>query len=166
MNRQIVVIAHNIRSAHNVGSIMRTCEGIGVAKLFLSGYTPYPAAPNDSRMPHVAKKNDEKIAKIALGAEKLLDWQYEGDIVYLIEKLRNDGYKIVGLEQTIKSVPLPSINTKEGKLCLIEGNEVNGLDNSVLNQLDMIVEIPMLGKKESFNVVQALAMTLYKLTFE
>ena len=74
--RNIIVIAHNIRSTYNVGSIFRTCEGFGVEKLILSGYTPYPLVKNDSRLPHITEKITRQIHKTALGAEQLISFAY------------------------------------------------------------------------------------------
>lgn len=162
--REIVVIAHNIRSAHNVGSLLRTAEGLGVSKVYLSGYTPYPICQNDERLPHIANKVGAQIHKTALGAEKALDWQHPDDISQTISDLKGQGYTIAALEQSAGSTPLPSL--KPGpKIALLLGSEIGGLDKKLLKQCDDCLEIPMFGKKESFNVVQAAAMALYHLTF-
>ena len=99
MNK-IVVIAHNVRSANNVGSLFRTAEGLGVKKLYLSGYTPYPAMPTDERLPHTASKVSKQINKTALGAEESLAWGHIKDTASLI-KIGN--VRIVsGMSFTIK----------------------------------------------------------------
>lgn len=158
--RQIVLIAHNIRSCHNVGSLLRTAEGLGVTEVHLTGYTPYPAAANDERLPHLARKIDRQIHKTALGAETMVAWRHRPAIEPVIEELRSDGYVIAALEQAKASSALPDFRPP-GKLALIVGREVEGLEASVLSRTDVILEIPMIGQKESFNVVQAAAMALF-----
>lgn len=162
--RQIILIAHDIRSTHNVGSLFRTAEGLGVAKLFLTGYTPYPISPEDERLPHLAARIDRQIAKTALGAERSLRWEQTDELVPLIKKLRAEGFTAIGIEQAAGSMALPDYRPP-GKVALIVGNEVTGIEPALLAELDKIVEIPMYGRKESFNVVQAAAMTLYHCRF-
>ncbi|MEO5499160.1 MAG: TrmH family RNA methyltransferase, partial [Candidatus Saccharimonadales bacterium] len=101
---EIIVIAHNIRSIHNVGSIFRTSEGFGVSKLILSGYTPYPTIPNDTRLPHLSAALSKKINKTALGAEVIVPFEYT--LVPPFQALRANGFVIVGLEQDASSVPI------------------------------------------------------------
>lgn len=162
--KDIVVIAHNLRSAHNVGSLLRTCDGLGVSHVFLTGYTPYPLKYGDSRLPHIAQKIDHQIAKTALNAEKNLAWEHSDDIDAVLEQLRHNGYKIVAIEQTPTSIAMPDYEVPE-KLALIVGREVEGIEPEVLDTCDDAIEIPMFGLKESFNVVQAAAMALYHCRF-
>lgn len=162
--RQIILIAHDLRSCHNIGSLLRTAEGLGVAKIYLTGYTPYPVREGDTRMPHVAVKLHKQIQKTALGAEIMVDWEYAEDVVSVIKKIKSDGYALVGLEQTTESVPLPDYKPND-KIAVLLGREVQGIDETLLPACDTTVEIPMLGKKESFNVVQAAAMVLYHCRF-
>lgn len=164
MKRQLILIAHNVRSAHNVGSLLRTAEGLGVEKVFLIGYTPYPKSASDKRLPHLVRKIDNMVAKTALGAEKLIAWEHHELIEPVVQSLRNDSYKIYGLEQAPGATALPQFSAP-GKLVLIVGREVEGLEHFVLELCDGVVEIPMLGKKESYNVVQAAAMALYHCRF-
>lgn len=159
----IVLIAHNLRSSHNVGSLLRTADGLGIKMAYLTGYTPYPLAPNDARLPHIAAKVDKQIAKTALGAEKSQRWQHLDSITPVISDLRAQGYQIAALEQTVGSVPLPTF-TPPDKIAVIVGREVEGLESEVLALCDLALEIPMFGQKESFNVVQAAAMVLYQLS--
>lgn len=161
--REIVVIAHDIRSTHNVGSLLRTAEGLGVAKLYFTGYTPYPALPGDTRLPHLAAKLTKQIEKTALGAEKLVPYQ-PVDITECLSALKADGFTVMALEQTNDSVLLPEYRPPE-KVALLLGREVEGIDPALLAQCDGALEIPMFGRKESFNVVQAAAMALYHLRF-
>lgn len=143
---------------------MRTCEGIGVRHLYLTGYTPYPSVPQDERLPHIAHKLTAQIHKTALDAEQLLPWTRLEDPLACIQKLRSEGYTVVALEQTKASVPLPDYRPSD-KVALLLGREVEGIDSTLLEYCDTTVEIPMAGKKESFNVVQAAAMALYHFRF-
>lgn len=157
---KLVVIAHDIRSAHNVGSIFRTCEGLGAAKLFLSGYTPYPLKDSDDRLPHIAEKANAAISKTALGAQNHLNWERSENITELINRLKSFGYQVVGLEQTKRSIDLKKFSPGQN-ITLILGNEVTGIPKNVLKQADKIIEIPLRGKKESLNVAQACAIAVY-----
>jgi tRNA G18 (ribose-2'-O)-methylase SpoU len=162
--RYIVLIAHNLRSCHNVGSLLRTADGLGVKEVWLTGYTPYPSATDDTRMPHLVAKIDKQIRKTALGAETSQQWQHAEDINAVLQKLRDDGYALAAIEQSTKAIPLPHYAPPE-KIALLVGREVEGVEPEVLAQMDTTLEIPMFGKKESFNVVQAAAMGLYHCTF-
>ena len=164
-NRNIVLILDNIRSSHNVGSIFRTAEGLGVSKIYLCGITPYPEVLNDKRLPHLILRTTNKIDKTALGSTKLISYDYCSDSYELINKLKNDGFKIVSLEQDQRSKYLDQTKIESKKIALVIGNEVNGVDLKILDLSDLIVEIRMLGKKESFNVVQAAAIALYQIAF-
>lgn len=161
---QIVLIAHNVRSCHNVGSLLRTAEGLGVHKVYLSGYTPYPQGQKDTRLPHEAAKLHKQIAKTALGAEASQAWEHVDSIQDLLMQLKTQGYMVAAVEQSETSVPLPSFKAPD-KLVLIVGREVEGIEQEILAACQYILEIPMFGKKESFNVVQAAAMALYHCTF-
>lgn len=160
---QLVVIAHNIRSTHNVGSIFRTCEGFGVQTLYLTGHTPYPRLENDSRLPHLADKLHRQIHKTALGAEEMLAFAHESNIKTLLQRLRTEGYVIAGLEQSPASVTVSDFNPP-ARLALILGEEVDGVSFDIQNDCDMLIEIPMQGKKESFNVAVATGIALYGIT--
>ncbi|HZL07595.1 MAG TPA: TrmH family RNA methyltransferase [Candidatus Dormibacteraeota bacterium] len=162
--RRLVLIAHNLRSTHNVGSLLRTCEGLGVERVYLTGYTPYPEHDGDERLPHLAQKIDRQIIKTALGAEKLIEWQHQADLDTVLADLKKQAFVIAALEQAAGSVKLPDYDPPD-KLALIVGREVEGLEPEILAACDLILEIPMFGRKESFNVVQAAAMALYHLRF-
>jgi tRNA G18 (ribose-2'-O)-methylase SpoU len=161
---ELVLIAHNLRSAHNVGSLLRTAEGLGVGKVWLTGYSPYPLSSPDERLPHLARRANNQIVKTALGAEKLVPWEHAKDIEQLLDKLRGDGFTVAALEQTPSALPLPDYKPPQ-KLALIVGREVEGLEPEVLALCDLSLEIPMPGRKESFNVAQAAAMALYHICF-
>lgn len=158
---EIIIIAHNIRSTHNVGAIFRTAEGFGIKKIILSGYTPYPNTENDTRLPHIALKLTSQIHKTALGAEEIVPFEYRE--VPPIDELKNKDYRIVGLEQDEKSSLLPSYQTPD-KVALVLGEEVHGIPAELLEQCEDIIEIPMVGKKESFNVSVAAGIALYHLS--
>ena len=160
--RKIILVVHNVRSAHNVGSVLRTADGLGLEAVYLTGYTPYPPSPNDQRLPHLAQMAGRQIHKTALGAEVAVRWQHEPDITKAIDKLRAAGYSIVALEQTEKSTNLTDFKPP-GKLALVVGSEVGGLEKAVLAHCDIHLQIPMSGKKESFNVAVAAAIALYHL---
>ncbi len=162
--RKLVVIAHDIRSCHNVGSLLRTAEGLGVDTVWFTGYTPYPGKPNDDRLPHIAAKIDKDINKTALGTQNSVAWETSEDLRSVITKLKRSGYHIIALEQDKRALSL--VDYKPGaKTAILLGREVEGIDPEILELCDDIVEIPMLGKKESFNVVQAAAMMLYHCRF-
>lgn len=158
---EIVLLLHNIRSAHNVGSILRTAEGFGVKKIIITGYTPYPEIPSDDRLPHIRSKLTKDIAKTALGAETLVEIVVKSEPP--LAELKKSGFTIVGLEQSKSSVNIRSY-TAPDKMILILGEEVNGINNNWLSQCDDVIEIPMNGLKESFNVSVAAAIALYQLT--
>lgn len=162
--RNIVLIAHNVRSCHNVGSLLRTAEGLAVERVYLTGYTPYPRCPEDSRLPHVAEAADKKIKKTALGAEAMLTWEHNQDIRPVIKLLHQQGFEVAALEQTPQSVNLPAFAVPE-RLALIVGREVEGIEPEIIALADDCVAIAMLGRKESFNVSQATAMALYQFRF-
>jgi 23S rRNA (guanosine2251-2'-O)-methyltransferase len=162
--KEFVLIAHNLRSAHNVGSLLRTAEGLGVVRVWLSGYSPYPLAQHDERLPHLAQKIDRQIQKTALGAGKFVNWRYESDITKLITELHGEDFTIAALEQAPGAIKLPDFKPPD-KLAIIVGREVEGIEPEILELCDVMLEIPMLGRKESFNVAQAAAMALYHLRF-
>lgn len=157
----IVLLAHNIRSTHNVGALFRTAEGFGVSRIILSGYTPYPTIERDTRLPHIHEKLTNQIHKTALGAETLVPFEYTEQPP--LTELKASGYRIVGLEQASKSIPLPDYSPPE-KVALLIGEEVEGIDQTLIEQCDDIIEIAMVGQKESFNVSVATGIALYALT--
>ncbi len=154
MKRKSVVILHNIRSTENVGSIFRTSDALGISKIYLAGYTPAPI----DRFGRWRKD----IAKSALGAEKMVVWESTEDIDSTIEKLKNDGYKIIAIEQDKKSVDYKKISATQ-KMAFIVGNEVDGLPNEILETCDEIAEIPMKGGKESLNVSVAFGVAMFRI---
>ena len=158
---EIIIVAHNIRSTYNVGSIFRTADGFGVTKIYLTGYTPSPRYAGDTRLPHIADKITRQIHKTALDAETIVPFEYSE--VAPLRELAASGYRIVGLEQSPRSVMLPQYHAPS-RIALLLGEEVHGIPADLLRQCDDIIEIPMVGKKESFNVSVATAIALYQLT--
>ncbi len=163
--RTIVLIAHNLRSCHNVGSLLRTAEGLGVHEVILSGYTPYPRHHNDVRLPHEAAKLHSQIQKTALGAEASQKWRHTDTILSVLTDLKDEGYALAALEQSKTSVSLPLFQPPD-KIAIVVGREVEGIEPEIIEHMDSILEIPMFGRKESFNVVQAAAMALYHCRFK
>lgn len=162
---ELIVVLHNIRSTYNVGAILRTAEGFGVSRVILSGYTP---RVHDNRLlPHLREKLDKEIHKTALGAENMLDIYSSDDIYSDMKKMRSDGWQIVGLENNIKDFNPVKLNDEElgkylsRKIILLLGEEVDGIDYSFYKIIDSFVEIPMKGKKESFNVSVAAGIAIY-----
>lgn len=163
--REIILIAHNMRSCHNVGSLLRTAEGLGAAKVYLTGYTPFPLGQaHDARLPHISAKLAKQIHKTALDAENQVEWEHSEDVESVFARLRSDGFVIMAIEQTGTSIPLPEFKASE-RIAILMGREVEGVEPEVLAQCDGALEIPMFGQKESFNVVQAAAMALYQCRF-
>lgn len=163
---QISIILNNIRSIHNVGSIFRTADAGGAEKIYLCGITPSPV----DRF----KKPRQQFTKVSLGAENYLKWEQIGSTgspqadstTKVINKLKKDGYKIFAIEQSKKSIPYHKLKVKSTeKIALILGEEVSGLPESILKRVDKILEIPMLGKKESLNVSVAFGIVLFGILF-
>ncbi|MBR2587024.1 TrmH family RNA methyltransferase [Candidatus Saccharibacteria bacterium] len=175
---QIALILHNIRSCHNVGSILRTADGFGVSKIIFSGYTP---RVDDSRaLPHLRDKINRQIAKTALGAEQYLNLETSDDIEATLKHLAKESV-ILGLENNLKDprkieVSFANLShfrsalestEKQGPkqgIALILGEEVEGIEKDLYKYIDFFLEIPMRGQKESFNVSVATGVALFYLT--
>jgi len=149
---KVYVILHNIRSAHNVGSVFRTSDGAGVSKIFLSGYTP---APTD----RFGRENAE-IKKTSLGATETVPYEVAPDAEALIARLKSEGVEIVAVEQTPKSMSYKTFSqTKD--TAFIFGNEVTGVEKEILDVSDVHIELPMAGSKESLNVSVCAGIVLF-----
>jgi len=149
-----ILILNNIRSVYNVGAIFRTADALGINKIYLSGYTPAPL----DRFGRIRKD----FHKSALGAEKSVPWEQSENILNLIDQLKEEGYRIISIEQDQRSVDYKKVKLNN-KNAFILGSEVEGLSESVLNKSDVISEIKMLGKKESLNVSVAAGIVLSRL---
>ncbi len=161
--RQIIAIAYNWRSCHNVGSLLRTAEGLS-AEVMLCGYTPCPRLANDTRLPHEIRKIEHQIEKTALGAQRSIKWHYQPTWRAALAWLHREEYTVFAVEQSAKALPLQLFHPPP-KAALLYGNEATGLPLDVLNSCQTALEIPMFGKKESYNVVQTVAMSLYHCRF-
>lgn len=145
---------HNVRSAHNVGSIFRTADAAGVTKIYLSGYTPTP-------LDRFGRPQKE-IAKTALGAEHSVSWEYAKSPARTIARLKKEGWKIVGVEQDARALDYRSLKI-DGPALVMLGNEVRGMSKGLRDRCDALVEIPMRGAKESLNVSVAAGIVLFQL---
>lgn len=152
----MVLILHNIRSVHNVGSIFRTADAAGVSKILLSGYTPAPTDRFD-----LPRKD---FAKVSLGAEKTIPWEQTKTLATAVRQCKKENFYIVAIEQAKDSTPLFNFKAPKNKsVALVLGNEVRGLSKQGLALCDAIVEIPMRGKKESLNVSVAAGIAMFAL---
>jgi len=154
MSKSVQLIIHNVRSAHNVGSLFRTADGMGVSKIFLTGYTPAP-------LDRFGRK-DAKLSKVSLGAEEIVPWEQK-EIHELIHELKLHKYEVVALEQSPHAIPLSEYAPKQS-VALIVGNEIDGVTEDILSLCDVTVEIPMKGEKESLNVSNAGAIALFAIS--
>jgi tRNA G18 (ribose-2'-O)-methylase SpoU len=154
MLKTAVLILDNLRSVENTASIFRTADGLGVSKIYLIGTTPAP-------LDRFGRKRAD-FAKVALGAEETVEWRYGAEIGSVIAELREQGFAIISLEQSGKSVDLKGCRAPE-LFALIVGNEVEGVSQTALDASDVVVEIEMKGKKESLNASVSAGIALYAL---
>ena len=152
----LAVLLDNVRSAWNVGSILRSADGFGFLHAYLCGITPTP--------------ENEAVTKTSLGAEHSVTWSYHKDAVKVVKGLKAERWKIYGLEQDLRASPLESLSLlAHGQEphpvshVLIVGNEVTGVDPELLDLCDQILSIPMHGEKKSFNVAIAFSIAAYAL---
>jgi tRNA G18 (ribose-2'-O)-methylase SpoU len=163
-NHPMRLILADIRSAHNVGAILRTADACRVELVYACGYTPYPQLPNDSRPAHVAHSNHHAIAKTALGAETSVPVLHLPDTQSAVQEAHSSGFKIIVAEQAENSLNLYHFQP-DSPLALVLGNEVNGVPPSLFISADAVVELPMLGRKESLNVAVTAGIVMYQLRF-
>lgn len=147
LKKDFILWLHNIRSLHNVGAAFRSADAFGIHQLWISGYTPTPPRP--------------EITKTAIGAEEHVSWKSIKEPEKSALKLKEDGYQLIGLEQTLNSEMLHTFRPEKEKICLILGNEVTGISEDMLPYLDVAVEIPQFGMKHSLNVSVAAGVALY-----
>lgn len=145
-------ILHNIRSIHNVASIFRTADGVGISKLYLSGYTPSPVDRFGRRR--------KKFQKVALGAEETIDWVAVDDIQNLIENLQSENLQVLACEPNQEATDYQEVSVKR-EPCFVFGNEPEGLPGEVIASCDQVIRIPMKGKKTSLNVAVAFGVVTY-----
>lgn len=157
MAKELILIASDIRSAHNVGALFRTADGAGASKIYLAGYTPVPSANK-----HFLTPAEKALRKTALGAEEHLAWEKKDDVASLIAGLKREGFMVYALEQAVGSLDYRQARVA-GKAALVVGNEVDGIPERILTLCDSVVEIPMRGMKNSLNVSVAAGIALYQL---
>ncbi|PIR98540.1 MAG: RNA methyltransferase [Candidatus Colwellbacteria bacterium CG10_big_fil_rev_8_21_14_0_10_41_28] len=153
----MVVVLHNIRSVHNVASIFRTADGLGVDKIYLCGITPAPI----DQLGHYR----EQFIKVSLGAERNIDYEKNVSTGKTIDELKKEGYLIVAVEQYKDSIEYHKFKTKKRKIALVMGGEVSGIPTNILKKADKVLEIPMGGKKESLNVAIAFGIVGYRVKY-
>lgn len=166
---EIILVLHNIRSAVNVGAILRTAEGFGIKKVVCSGYTPCEMKPG--LLPHQVEHTKRMLEKTALGAEKMVRIQYFEDVVRFLKGAKaRPGTRVIGLENNLNDSRLLNLADaanavkNANRVILVLGEEVNGIPPALYPAIDFFAEIPMRGKKESFNVSVATGIALYELT--
>lgn len=153
----IRLLLDNIRSTHNVGSIFRTAETLGITRIYCLGTTPVP-------IDRFGRKRAD-IAKVSLGGEELVPWEHVDDgasLMSLIKKLKKEGFEIISVEQDPRSVDYKKVQVKD-KAVIVLGNEVGGVSKEILELSDVVAEIPLRGKKESLNVSVAAGVALFRL---
>lgn len=145
----LIIILNDIRSLNNIGSFFRTADAFNVEKVYLCGITAQP--------PH------REIHKTALGATDTIDWEYRQDIHSLVSELKQEGIAVCSIEQAEKTVLLHEIsNLTDSKFALVFGNEVDGVDQSVIDESNYIIEIPQFGTKHSLNVSVCAGIVLWE----
>lgn len=154
MTHKNILILHDIRSAENVGAIFRTADAAGISKIILSGYTPLP-------IDRFGRERKD-VAKTALGAQKSVSWEKSEDIISTLKDLKRDDFQIISIEQSEKSTDYKKVSLKDKNVFVI-GNEVLGIEKSILERSDVIAEIPMKGEKESLNVSVAAGVALFRM---
>lgn len=148
------LILFNIRSVYNVGAILRTADGAGVAKVYLCGYTPTP-------VDRFGRKRKD-MAKASLGAEDAVVWEHVENVTDCIQALKKQGVRVVAVEQAENSVPYTTLKLDQ-PTALVLGEEVEGIPGDILDLCDVIAEIPMHGTKESLNVSVATGVVVYSI---
>lgn len=145
----LAVVVHDVRSAYNVGSIFRTADSAGVARVVLTGFTPTP--------------EHRGVAKTALGAEDAVPWSHVESVEAALEALRADGHTVAALERVPGAVPPAEVGLEAFPLALVLGNEVHGVPQTVLEAADLVVGLPQYGVKASLNVSVAFGAAAYGL---
>ena len=149
----VAVVLDNVRSAHNVGSAFRSADAFKADKVVLCGICAVPPSA--------------EIHKTALGAENSVPWEHFDRTSDAVDALRAEGYTIVSVEQTVRSISLESFRPDPGeRLALIFGNEVEGVGQDVVDASDLSLEIPQWGTKHSLNVSVSVGIVLWHLRYQ
>ena len=159
------MILDNLRSAHNVGAILRTAAALGVDRVYAVGTTPYPSAVGDSRLPHVAERADRQIAKTALGAEKMVEVIWAEKESHLAQELSQSGFELIAIENSADAEPLHKFSGR-GRFALVLGNEIDGISRFWLEASQRRLMIEADKQKESLNVATAAAIAMYHFKFK
>lgn len=151
-----VAVLDNVRSVYNVGSIFRTANAVGIEKIYLCGITPTPVDKKGNRR--------KDFAKVALGAEDTVAWEYVESTREELEALKKENFYIIAIEQDARASDYKTISI-EGKenIAFVIGAEVEGMSPEILGLCDTVAEIPMLGTKESLNVTIAFGIAIYRI---
>ncbi len=151
-----VVVLDNLRSVYNVGSIFRTANAVGIEKIYLCGTTPTPLDKKGLRR--------KDFAKVALGAEDIVSWEYVESPTDCVKKLKDESFHVISLEQDKSSVDYKEVEIKgEENIVFVIGSEVDGINHEIIKISDVTAEIPMLGTKESLNVTIAFGIAVYRI---
>ena len=148
----IIVLLDNVRSLNNIGSVFRTCDAMGVKKVYLCGITATP--------PH------REIRKTAIGASESIDWEYAENALEIIKKYKKLKYSLIAVEQTSKSISLENYSHNMEETLLIFGNEIDGVSQNLIDQCDISLEIPQYGTKHSMNISVTTGMVLWTLKMQ
>lgn len=160
--RDIVVVAHNLRSVFNVGSLLRTSDVFAVERVYVTGFTPYPSQPDDVRDPKLQAQLTKRLAKSAAGAEHTMPLTAGSDVYELVGSLRAAGYTVVGVEIDPDAVSIIDYEPAE-RIAVLFGDEVRGIEEPLLERCDVLLQIPMYGEKGSLNVAVAAGIALHHL---
>lgn len=146
----VVIVLDNIRSQNNVGSVFRTADAFRIEKIYLCGITSTP--------------ENREVHKTALGAEDAVEWEYQKDTLAVVEQLKNEGYRPYAVEQAENSISLEQFRIDlDQKYVLIFGNEVKGVQQTVIDACDGCIEIPQFGTKHSFNISVTAGIVLWQI---
>ena len=148
----IIVLLDNVRSLNNIGSVFRTCDAMGISKVYLCGITAQP--------PH------REIRKTAIGATKSVDWEYAENALEIIKKYKKLNYSLIAVEQTSKSISLENYTHNMGKTLLIFGNEIDGVSQNLIDECDISLEIPQYGTKHSMNISVTTGIIIWTLKMQ
>ena len=164
MTHIVHMLLPDIRSAYNVGSIFRSADCFGVQRIYLSSTTPRPT----DRFGRSSSGPQKEIAKTALGAEKIIAWEYVEKATDVIKRSKREGFTIIAIEQSENSVSVAAIKKilkaeKIQNILCVMGNEVYGVSKDILKLCDHVLEIPMRGEKESLNVSVCAGVVMYEL---
>jgi tRNA G18 (ribose-2'-O)-methylase SpoU len=151
LKKPLVIVLDNVRSLHNVGSVFRTADAFLIKEILLCGLTGTP--PN------------KEIEKTALGATASVKWQYFNTTLDAINYIKHEGYKVFGVEQAEESIALNEFKN-DGKMALVFGNEVYGVEQDIIDVCDGVIEIPQLGTKHSFNISVSVGIVLWEILRE